>query len=120
MHYATAMDVFIILCFFSVFMALVEFALINFIDTLVKNRKRKELEKQERAKQRVEKAKVKRGKLNLHCTTSTCYVIYRLYQLVGAPPPGHVGRASGGRCRGTGCQRNTSKIYVESKALLYV
>ena len=56
--YATAMDVFIVLCFFSVFMALVEFALINFIDTLIKNRKKKEAEKEERAKQRVEKAKV--------------------------------------------------------------
>ncbi len=58
MKYATAMDVFIVLCFFSVFMALVEFALINFIDTLIKNRKKKEAEKEERAKQRVEKAKV--------------------------------------------------------------
>jgi len=37
----TALDVFIIICFASVFMALLEFALINFLDTLVKNRKRK-------------------------------------------------------------------------------
>ncbi len=50
---------FIILCFFSVFMALVEFALINFIDTLVKNRKRKEKEREDREKERVEKAKVR-------------------------------------------------------------
>ena len=34
--YATAMDVYIIICFFSVFAALVEFACINFVDTFIK------------------------------------------------------------------------------------
>lgn len=34
--YATAMDVYIIICFFSVFDALVEFACINFVDTFIK------------------------------------------------------------------------------------
>ena len=34
--YATAMDVYIIICFFAVFAALVEFACINFIDTFIK------------------------------------------------------------------------------------
>ncbi|XP_040583595.1 gamma-aminobutyric acid receptor subunit alpha-6 [Lepeophtheirus salmonis] len=34
--YATALDVFIILCFITVFAALVEFACINFIDTFIK------------------------------------------------------------------------------------
>ena len=40
--YATALDTFIILCFFAVFAALVEFACINFIDTFVKRRKIKQ------------------------------------------------------------------------------
>jgi len=34
--YATAMDMYIILCFFAVFAALVEFACINFVDTFIK------------------------------------------------------------------------------------
>merc|ERR1712106_27134 len=34
--YATAMDVYIIICFFAVFAALVEFACINFVDTFIK------------------------------------------------------------------------------------
>ena len=42
MGYATALDTFIILCFFAVFAALVEFACINFIDTFVKRRKIKQ------------------------------------------------------------------------------
>jgi predicted PurR-regulated permease PerM len=40
--YATALDVFIILCFITVFAALVEFAILNFIDTLVRRIKRKD------------------------------------------------------------------------------
>lgn len=42
--YATALDIFIILCFIAVFAALVEFACINFIDTFVKRRKKREEE----------------------------------------------------------------------------
>jgi hypothetical protein len=34
--YSTAMDIYVILCFVSVFAALVEFACINFIDTFIK------------------------------------------------------------------------------------
>jgi len=41
-NYATALDVFIILCFAIVFAALVEFAMLNFLDTLVRKLKRKE------------------------------------------------------------------------------
>jgi len=40
--YATALDVFIILCFVNVFAALIEFAFLNFLDTLVRRIKRKE------------------------------------------------------------------------------
>ncbi len=36
------MDTFIILCFIAVFAALVEFACINFLDTFVKRRKKRE------------------------------------------------------------------------------
>ena len=43
--YATALDVFIILCFFIVFAALVEFACLNFLDTLVRRLKRREMER---------------------------------------------------------------------------
>ena len=39
--YATALDIFIVLCFMNVFAALVEFAIINFLDTLVRRLKRK-------------------------------------------------------------------------------
>ncbi len=42
--YATALDIFIVLCFVSVFAALIEFALLNFLDTLVRRIKRKEQE----------------------------------------------------------------------------
>ena len=52
--YATAMDIYIIICFFAVFAALVEFACINFIDTFIKRfkaweeeEKKKKLEKEE-------------------------------------------------------------------------
>ncbi len=44
MDYATALDIFIILCFVNVFAALIEFALLNFLDTLVRRIKRKEQE----------------------------------------------------------------------------
>jgi hypothetical protein len=36
--YSTAMDIYVILCFVSVFAALVEFACINFIDTFIKRK----------------------------------------------------------------------------------
>lgn len=42
--YATALDIFIILCFVNVFAALVEFAFLNFLDTLVRRLKRKDAE----------------------------------------------------------------------------
>ena len=45
-NYATALDVFIILCFAIVFAALVEFAMLNFLDTLVRKLKRKESHQQ--------------------------------------------------------------------------
>ncbi len=38
MGYSTAMDIYVILCFVSVFAALVEFACINFIDTFIKRK----------------------------------------------------------------------------------
>lgn len=40
--YATALDVFIIICFANVFAALIEFAFLNFLDTLVRRLKRKD------------------------------------------------------------------------------
>ena len=40
--YATALDVFIIMCFIFVFAALIEFAFLNFLDTLVRRLKRKD------------------------------------------------------------------------------
>ena len=43
--YPTALDVFIIICFFTVFAALVEFAILNFIDTLVRRIKKKDKER---------------------------------------------------------------------------
>ena len=42
--YATALDMYIILCLFAVFAALVEFACINFIDTFIKRFKKWEAE----------------------------------------------------------------------------
>ena len=57
--YATAMDIFIILCFISVFAALVEFACINFIDTFVKRRKKREEEIEAKVKERIEKRQAK-------------------------------------------------------------
>ena len=42
--YPTALDVFIIICFVTVFAALVEFAILNFIDTLIRRVKKKDRE----------------------------------------------------------------------------
>ena len=49
--YATAMDVFVIICFFSVFASLIEFAVLNFITIFIKRYK----EAEERAKVSSEK-----------------------------------------------------------------
>lgn len=57
--YATAMDIFIIICFISVFAALVEFACINFIDTFIKRRKKREEEIEAKIKERIEKREAK-------------------------------------------------------------
>ena len=46
--YATALDVFIIICLIAVFAALVEFACTNFIDTFVKRFKKWEQEEKDR------------------------------------------------------------------------
>lgn len=43
--YPTALDVFIIICFVTVFAAMVEFAILNFIDTLVRRIKKKDRER---------------------------------------------------------------------------
>ena len=43
------MDIFIILCFVTVFAALVEFAILNFIDTIMRRLKKQDREKQEMA-----------------------------------------------------------------------
>ena len=47
--YATAMDMYIILCLAAVFAALVEFACINFIDTFIKRFKKWEEEQKTNA-----------------------------------------------------------------------
>ena len=52
MGYATALDMYIILCMAAVFMALVEFACINFIDTFIKRFKKWE-EEQKQLKENV-------------------------------------------------------------------
>ena len=61
--YATALDTFIILCFIAVFAALVEFACINFIDTFVKRRKKKQedlkIQSEQKKKQQIKKASAK-------------------------------------------------------------
>lgn len=44
--YSTALDIFIILCFVTVFAALVEFAILNFIDTIMRRLKKQDREKQ--------------------------------------------------------------------------
>ena len=49
--YATALDMYIILCLFAVFAALVEFACINFIDTFIKRFKKWEEEQKEKLKE---------------------------------------------------------------------
>ena len=45
MGYPTALDVFIIICFVTVFAALVEFAILNFIDTLIRRIKKRDKER---------------------------------------------------------------------------
>ena len=61
--YATALDTFIILCFIAVFAALVEFACINFIDTFVKRRKKKQedlkIQSEQKKEQQIIKASAK-------------------------------------------------------------
>ena len=58
--YATAMDMYIILCLAAVFAALVEFACINFIDTFIK-RFRKWEEEQKLLNEEKEKLAVANG-----------------------------------------------------------
>ena len=41
--YATALDVFVIMCFMAVFTALIEFAFINFLDMFVRRLKHRDL-----------------------------------------------------------------------------
>ena len=53
--YATGLDIFIIICFISVFAALVEFACINFLDTFIKRRKAREEEMEKQKIARLEK-----------------------------------------------------------------
>ena len=53
--YATGLDIFIIICFISVFAALVEFACINFLDTFIKLRKAREEEMEKQKIARLEK-----------------------------------------------------------------
>jgi hypothetical protein len=43
--YATAMDIFIIICFVSVFCTLIEFAFINFVDVFIRRLKMKDIER---------------------------------------------------------------------------
>ena len=61
--YATALDTFIILCFIAVFAALIEFACINFIDTFVKRRKKKQedlkIQSEQKKEQQIKKASAK-------------------------------------------------------------
>ena len=52
--YATAMDIYIIICFFAVFAALVEFACINFIDTFIKRFKAWEEEEEKKRQEKEE------------------------------------------------------------------
>ena len=51
------MDIYIIICFFAVFAALVEFACINFIDTFIKRFKAWEEEEKKRLEKEAKKAK---------------------------------------------------------------
>ena len=55
--YPTAMDVFVIICLMSVFLALCEFAIINFISVTLSRRKARELELKEAEEKNLEKAK---------------------------------------------------------------
>ena len=53
--YATALDIFIILCFIAVFAALVEFACTNFLDNFVKRKKAANEAKQKESQDRAER-----------------------------------------------------------------
>ena len=55
--YPTAMDVFVIICLMSVFAALCEFAIINFISVTLSRHKAKEQEIKEAEEKNLEKAK---------------------------------------------------------------
>ena len=55
--YPTAMDVFVIICLMSVFAALCEFAIINFISVTLSRRKAREQEMKEAEEKNLEKAK---------------------------------------------------------------
>ena len=55
--YPTAMDVFVIICLMSVFAALCEFAIINFISVTLSRRKAREQELKEAEEKNLEKAK---------------------------------------------------------------
>jgi hypothetical protein len=57
--YATALDMYIVLCFASVFAALIEFAVINFIDLFVKRRKIRNEEIEAQVKERLNKREAK-------------------------------------------------------------
>ena len=57
MGYPTAMDVFVIICLMSVFAALCEFAIINFISVTLSRRKAREQELKEAEEKNLEKAK---------------------------------------------------------------
>ena len=69
--YATALDTFIILCFIAVFAALVEFACINFIDTFVKRRKKKQEDLKIQSEQKKEQQIIK-ARANIFTENSIC------------------------------------------------
>ena len=60
------MDIYIIICFFAVFAALVEFACINFIDTFIKRFKAWEEEEKKRLEKEEEEKKWLLAKTTLH------------------------------------------------------
>ena len=55
--YATALDIFIILCFIAVFAALVEFACTNFLDNFVKRKLNTDQEEAEETEEKEEDQK---------------------------------------------------------------
>ena len=70
--YATALDTFIILCFIAVFAALVEFACINFIDTFVKRRKKKQEDLKIQSEQKKEQQQIKIASAKIFTENSIC------------------------------------------------